>query len=133
MCKVINRIFITKELTKRVKDGWTGSVVWPGTELMPDEELSLKHWAWGGGQEHHAAGDGPAGVSAGVSPGPVGGNQTRRGRRQTGQQRQETGDKNVLETEGYMEHCHSFYSFLKRLSHETEAAISSMLRLSIVV
>ncbi len=34
-------------MASSLKDGWTGSVVWPGTEFLAGEE-GLRRWAWGG-------------------------------------------------------------------------------------
>ncbi len=34
-------------MTSTLKEGWTGSVVWPGTEFLASEE-GLRRWAWGG-------------------------------------------------------------------------------------
>jgi hypothetical protein len=37
-----------QELVGRMKDGWTGSVVWPGTEFWSDGQQTLKQWTWSG-------------------------------------------------------------------------------------
>jgi hypothetical protein len=34
-------------MASTLKEGWTGSVVWPGTEFLASEEV-LRRWAWGG-------------------------------------------------------------------------------------
>ncbi len=39
--------FALQEMTSRLKDGWTGSVVWPGTEFLASAQ-GLRRWAWGG-------------------------------------------------------------------------------------
>jgi hypothetical protein len=54
-------------MTSTLKDGWTGSVVWPGTEFLASEE-GLRRWAWGGQVEE-----------VGVPVQPT--NHTRRGKR----------------------------------------------------
>ena len=34
-------------MASTLNEGWTGSVVWPGTEFLASEE-GLRRWAWGG-------------------------------------------------------------------------------------
>jgi hypothetical protein len=59
-------------MTSTLKDGWTGSVVWPGTEFLASQE-GLRRWAWGGQVEGE-------GVPAHPTPAPPA-NLTRRGKR----------------------------------------------------
>jgi hypothetical protein len=53
-------------MTSTLKDGWTGSVVWPGTEFLAGEE-GLRRWAWGGqvaeGAPVHSTPAGPANLT----------------------------------------------------------------------
>jgi hypothetical protein len=62
-------------MTSTLKDGWTGSVVWPGTEFLASEE-GLRRWAWGGQVEEE-------GVPVHPAPAPPA-NLTRRGKRRVG-------------------------------------------------
>jgi hypothetical protein len=77
-------------MTSTLKEGWTGSVVWPGTEFLASEE-GLRRWAWGGQVE---------GEGVPVHPN----NLTRRGKRRVveeeGLQEQDTfSSKEVFQTQ----------------------------------
>jgi len=80
-----------QEVASTLKEGWTGSVVWPGTEHLASEEGGLRHWAWGA--------QGEEGVPVRSTPAPPT-NLTRRGRRRAKEGLQDAfNSKEVFQTQ----------------------------------